>query len=108
MSLLQTITRIKQAFIEQRRSIREYVHFPAWTEIGDGTQRRECTVVDVSKDGARIVMSSPTRLPKEFWLVFTKDGTRRRRCRIVWRSQQQIGVTYLGPPLSDRPPAVLN
>jgi hypothetical protein len=108
MSLLQAIAWVKQTFIEQRRSIREHVHFPAWTEVGDGSQRRECTVLDVSDGGARIMVSSPGRLPKEFWLVFTTDGTRRRRCRMIWRSEGQIGVKYLGPPQSDGWPVILN
>jgi hypothetical protein len=108
MSLLEAITRFTQTFIEQRRSIREHVHFPAWTEIGDGSQRRECTVLDVSEGGARIMVSSPATFPKEFWLVFSKDGTRRRRCRRIWRSNEQIGVTYLEPLQSDGSPTVLN
>jgi PilZ domain len=108
MPLLQAIMRVRQTFIEKRRSIREHVHFPAWTEIGDGSQRCECTVLDISEDGARIMLSSPTLLPEEFWLVFTKDGTRRRRCRMVWRSDEQVGVIYLGPPQSYGSSAALN
>ena len=108
MSLLQAITRFTQTFIEQRRSIREHVHFPAWTEIDDGSQRRECTVLDISETGARIMVSSQARFPKEFWLVFSKDGTRRRRCRRVWHSNRQIGVTYLDPLQSAGPPTVIN
>jgi PilZ domain len=108
MSLLQVITRFKHTFIEQRRSIREHVHFPAWIEIGEGSQRRECTILDVSESGSRLLMSSPARFPKEFWLVFSKDGTRRRRCRMVWRSNEQIGVTYLEPLQSAGHPTALN
>ena len=108
MSLLQAISRFKQAFIEQRRSMREHVHFPAWIEIGDGSTRRECTVLDVSDGGARIMVSSLVRLPPEFWLVLSKDGSRRRRCRSVWRSDEQVGVTYLAPLQSAGVPAVLN
>jgi hypothetical protein len=108
MSLLQAISRFTQNFIEQRRSIREHVYFPAWTETGNGSQRGECTVLDVSESGARIMVSPLVRFPKEFWLVFSKDGTRRRRCRIIWRSNEQIGVTYLEPLQSDGPPTIVN
>jgi hypothetical protein len=108
MSLLQAIARVTQSFIEQRRSIREQVQFPAWIGTGDNAQPRECTVVDVSDGGARIMVSSPIDLPREFWLLFTRDGKRRRRCRIAWQSDGQIGVAYLGPPQSDEPHAALN
>jgi hypothetical protein len=36
-------------------------------------------------------------LPEEFSLVFTKYGSIRRRCRLVWRSGTEVGVSYLGP-----------
>lgn len=103
MPLLRAITRYSRTFIEQRRSIREHVCFPAWIEIVSGAQGTECTVLDVSDSGARVAVSTKTRFPKEFWLVFSKDGTRRRRCCMAWRSSEQIGVTYLAPLQIDRP-----
>jgi hypothetical protein len=42
------------------------------------------------------LVEAPADLPKEFYLVLTKSGTR-RRCRLVWSSEQEIGVFYLGP-----------
>jgi hypothetical protein len=96
MSLLQSIMDFKQTFIEQRRSPRENVQFPAWIDIGNGAALRDCTVLDVSEDGARIMVASPAELPKEFYLVLSKHGTRRRG-RLAWRSGEEVGVSYLGP-----------
>ena len=101
MSLVQAILRVRQSFIELRRSTRKDVHFPAWIDVSDGSNPRNCTVLDVSEDGARIALASPCELPTEFWLVLSKDGTRRRRCRMVWRSEGEMGVNYLGPIQSD-------
>jgi PilZ domain len=101
MSLLQAFARFKRTFIERRRSVREPVEIPAWVDVGDGLQPRSCTILDVSEGGARIKLSSPNELPKEFWLVLTKDRTRRRHCRMVWHSDTLAGVKYLGPVLSD-------
>jgi hypothetical protein len=108
VSLFQAFTRFKQTFIERRRSIREHVEFPAWIDIGDGSQPRSCTVLDVSEDGARIMVSSPAELPKEFWLLLTKDRSRRRHCRRAWRSDNQVGVRYLGAIHFDFFPPTLN
>ena len=108
MSLFQAFARFKRTFIEQRRSILEYVDFPAWIDVGDGSQPRSCTVLDVSEDGARVMVASPAELPKEFWLVLSKDRTRRRHCRMVWRSDTQVGVQYLGAVQSDFFPPTLN
>lgn len=108
MFLFQAFARLKRTFIERRRSIREHVEFPAWIDIGGGLQPRSCTVFDVSEGGARITVSSPAKLPKEFWLVVTKDRSRRRQCQMVWRSDTQVGVRYLGPVQSDFFPPKLN
>lgn len=97
MSFLQTMTRIKMSFHEQRRSMRQHVQFPAWVDIGDGAPPHDCTVLDVSDDGARIMLASSLRLPTVFHLVYSNQATRRRRCRLVWRLDDQIGVNYLGP-----------
>lgn len=96
MPLFQAFARFKRTFSEQRRSLREYVDFPVWIDVGDGSQPRSCTVLDVSEDGARLMMASPSELPPEFWLVLSKDRTRRRHCRMVWRSNNEIGIQYLG------------
>src|SRR5262245_29959470 len=97
LPLLQAFGRVNPKFLEQRRAPREDVQFSAWIDIGDGGSLLDCTVLDVSDEGARITLASPVRLPKIFHLVFTRQGTRRRRCRLVWRVDGEIGVNYLGP-----------
>jgi hypothetical protein len=96
MMLFQSIMGFKKSFIEQRRSPRANVQFPAWLDIGNGSALRDCTVLDVSEDGARIRVTSPAELPREFYLVLSKKGTR-RRSRLTWRSGGEVGVSYLGP-----------
>ena len=96
MSLFETFTRFKRSFIDQRRAKREYVDFPAWIDVGDGSRPRSCTVLDISERGARITTASPAELPNEFWLLLTEDRTRRRHCRIAWCNDTQVGIEYLG------------
>ncbi len=100
MSLLQSLIGARQAFVEQRRSLREYVRFPAWVDIGNGAPLRDCTVLDVSDDGVRIALAAPAELPEQFHLVLSRSGAR-RRCRLAWRTQQEAGLSYLEP--LDRP-----
>jgi hypothetical protein len=96
LSLLQALIGVRQAFIEQRRSVREYVRFPAWIDTGNGAELRDCTVLDVSEDGARIAIAAPSELPEEFFLVLSRSGAK-RRCRLVWRSREEAGLSYLEP-----------
>jgi hypothetical protein len=97
MPLLQTFARVKQAFLEQRQSMRHSTRCPAWIEFDDHTPPQKCTVVDISEGGARIEVDSPDDLPKEFFLILIDDAACVRRCNIAWREDRQIGVRYLEP-----------
>jgi hypothetical protein len=77
--------------------LRQLVEFPAWIDTGGGTPLLDCTVLDVSDEGARITVACPAALPRVFYLVYSKQTLRRRRCRLVWRVDGEIGVNYLGP-----------
>jgi hypothetical protein len=101
MSLLQSITRFKNSFIEQRRSNRENVQMPAWIELSAGSEATYCTVLDMSAEGARIALPVAAELPEEFRLLFSRDGRDGRRCRLIWRLEDQIGVNYLEPVRSN-------
>ncbi len=84
--------------IEERESPRRHVQCPAWVELGGALPRRECILCDLSDRGARLTIAAPNDLPEEFTLLFSADGTRNRHCRVVWRSDAQIGVEFLGHP----------
>lgn len=95
--LLQTIARVRQAFIDQRRSQRYPTNCRAWIEFDDHTPPVNCTLVDISEGGARIEVAAPHRLPEEFSLILTEDAGHVRRCRIIWRADNEIGISYLEP-----------
>jgi len=97
MLLQQTLARVKQAFVDQRRSLRYTTNCRAWIEFDDDTPPLSCTVVDISEGGARIEVASPQRLPEEFSLIITEDAGNVRRCRIIWRADNEIGISYLEP-----------
>src|SRR5262245_20528026 len=77
------------ARIEQRRSERHEVHYPACLDFGDGEPPRNCMIFDISEDGARLTVSQQTELPDEFVLIL------RRRCRVVRGAQGQVGVLFM-------------
>ena len=97
VSLLQAISQVKLPFHDQRRSVRQNIQYPAWIDLRDGTPLYDCTVLDVSDNGVRLMLSVSIALPKYFHLVFNKEATRRRPCRLVWRLDNEIGLSYLGP-----------
>jgi PilZ domain len=54
-----------------------------------------CTVRNLSETGAALEVPSPVGIPAEFTLVVEADHTT-RQCRVVWRKERRIGVTFTG------------
>jgi hypothetical protein len=53
----------------------------------------DCTVRNISSNGARVDISSPVGLPEAFTLVIETDHFV-RHCHAVWSSEQRIGVAF--------------
>src|SRR6202023_171584 len=65
----------------------------------DGTWRRDCTMNDVSRTGARLTVNGPIQGldRKEFFLLLSSTGLAYRRCRMVRLAGDQIGVEFVTP-----------
>jgi hypothetical protein len=63
----------------------------------DGTWRRDCTMIDVSQTGARLLIEGSLEGLdlKEFFLLLSSTGLAYRRCRLVRVAGDQIGVEFL-------------
>jgi hypothetical protein len=55
---------------------------------------RVCAISDISENGARLVLQSEADLPEHFVLLLTKEGSARRKCRLVWRDGTAVGVEF--------------
>jgi hypothetical protein len=62
----------------------------------DGKPIAGCHLCDVSAEGARLSLAAPelARLPDEFILVLAKRAKVHRRCRVVWRTEDEVGVRF--------------
>jgi hypothetical protein len=61
--------------------------------IAFGGNGVECTVRNLSSNGAAIDVADPVGLPPSFVLVIEADRFI-RRCRPVWRGDKRIGVAF--------------
>jgi len=52
-----------------------------------------CTVQNITSGGARLKMANTYGLPQTFDLTF-EHGRTRRSCRVVWRTNDELGVTF--------------
>ena len=53
----------------------------------------DCTVRNVSETGAALDVVTPLFIPERFTLAVQADQLS-RPCRIVWRKERRIGVTF--------------
>jgi hypothetical protein len=76
-------------FSDRRQSPRHDVQYLAQIDPGGGSAPRSCIICDISNGGAKLTIGPLTEVPDEFTLWF------RRRCRVVRRSDGQIGVRFV-------------
>jgi hypothetical protein len=77
---------------EKWKNARKTMHYGAW--VHDGDAPRGCVVADISETGARLDVEEPEDVPECFTLFLGGHGQPRHYCRVVWRSDEQIGVQF--------------
>ena len=80
---------------EKRKNLRRTVSYPAYIDMGEQEPARECSLCDASQDGAQLQVNEADSVPDEFILALSADGVARRKCRVAWRRDGMIGVTFL-------------
>jgi len=80
---------------EKRSHVRRTIIQHARIESVDGASAGECTMVDVSTSGARLILATTDPLPSRFFLVLSHDGALRRLCQPVWQTATKAGVQFL-------------
>ena len=63
--------------------------------VGGKTPSMSCVVRNLSEGGACLQMASTAGLPPAFVLAFE---TTSRNCRVIWRTETQLGVTFKRDP----------
>jgi hypothetical protein len=62
----------------------------------------DCTVRDISASGARLRVDASHSAPDGFELIIELDGLE-APCRVMWRQDKEIGVSFTSPPRSVAP-----
>jgi len=77
---------------EQRKSVRVKIQCQAALKTAGPAPQVACVVSDISQTGAKILIDSTVALPPEFTLLLSHNV--KRHCKIVWRTDRQIGVRF--------------
>jgi PilZ domain len=83
---------------ENRKAVRRRVLKSATIEFDHGAF--SCGVRNLSELGAALDVPSSVGIPHEFQLVIQADQVT-RNCRVIWRKENRIGVTFQEVPLLD-------
>jgi hypothetical protein len=76
---------------ENRRAVRRRA-FKGGTIEFDGAAF-SCAVRNLSEIGAALTVPYEKPIPEEFMLIM-ETGQIVRRCRVIWRKENQIGVAF--------------
>jgi hypothetical protein len=66
----------------------------AWIVV-NGRADRECSVLDASPNGAKLVVQDSAGIPERFELAYFQAAARRRKCEVIWRRGKVLGVKFL-------------
>jgi hypothetical protein len=87
------VERFTRKGVALRKSPRERKDNVVRIELDDGAPSLRGALSDLSATGARISLSAPYKMPAKFTLVLPPNT--RRLCRLVWQSQENLGVEFL-------------
>lgn len=79
--------------VERRNSPREPMHYIIKLKFDDESPWLRGLLNNLSAGGACVSISTTKEIPAEFTLVFPENNL--RRCRLVWRSGDRMGVEFL-------------
>jgi hypothetical protein len=85
--------------IQRRRVLKE-----GKIVYADGLRVFDCTIRDMSENGARLLVANTIGLPNTFQLYEKSSGTL-YPCSIAWRQSNAVGVHFEGPATSIHDPA---
>ena len=80
---------------ERRKQPRTTAIATAWIDAGYGQPPLVCVLWDISEGGARLALAAPDKLPEQFSLLALRGDRIGVRCRVIWRSPEQVGLQFL-------------
>ncbi|MDB5656410.1 MAG: pilus assembly protein PilZ [Tardiphaga sp.] len=83
--------------VTKKRDVRRSVQQAGWITLEGGFAARQCTVLDLSATGAKIVVEDPSSVTTaKVRLAFSRDARTGRNCEVVWRRGKTLGVRFVG------------
>jgi hypothetical protein len=92
---------------DKRKDTRRPMQYTAWIALADNPTPQGCVLADVSESGARLDIENAESIPDEFVLLLSRRGVPKRKCRVIWRNERQLGGSFdRSLPPKDKPKLV--
>lgn len=79
---------------DRRRDRRQTLAYNSAIRTLEGTELAACRLLDVSASDARLQTDDPDGVPDRFVLMLDDNGRVTRNCRVVWRTERELGVSF--------------
>jgi len=79
---------------EQRSAQRRMTLKGGRIAFNNGRSTFDCTVKNLSRQGAKLVVGATIGIPDSFDLVL--PNTAKQPCKVIWRKDREIGVEFVG------------
>jgi PilZ domain len=79
---------------ERRKNFRVEWHSPATIYDLERHSARPCILSDFSNGGAKITGVRASTIPDEFMLRFNHGHGGTRKCRVIWRTDDTLGIEF--------------
>lgn len=83
-------------FSDKRKSARHPIRYSAWIALPN-KKLQGCALADISDHGARLDVESTEKVPDNFILLLSNRGRPKRKCKVAWRNEHQLGVEFERP-----------
>jgi hypothetical protein len=89
----------------RRKYVRRDVDYACWIGAGDASTLVQASVQNISEGGAKVVCRAQVEIPETVDLYMTQDGRVGRRCKVVWRSDDALGLMFISKATFEAPDA---
>jgi PilZ domain len=89
----------------RRKSLRRHFGYPGQMHFEDGVPPQPCVIIDMSESGAQLGVPADVAVPGEFSLLIGGNSHVRRLCKLVWRTDNRVGVEFRVGVKASRPSA---
>jgi hypothetical protein len=83
---------------DRRKHRRVALKRPCWVSVAEGHILKQCTLNNISVEGAGIAVPVASDLDDLFEIHFTRDGSVSFGAKIIWQNGDSVGVQFTDRP----------